>query len=301
MKKGFVVLVLSAIYVLLVLTGLVNATPEFCVADGLWSATECVCGHTPNSSLGYGQVIIGGTNSTIISCNNVLDGICPEDFADMSQVPPVIGNCSSCLDPDCTSGIGYIWGYVMDTDLDPIPNAMVTSHPVAYNISVSLSTNTTTDSSGKYNFSGFIAGRYYFSASKIGYDTSLIEHTVVRDTIREINFTLQNGTCHEDCTNSYNRCNAACDGVVFANSSNSCNFYNSTVRTLCNNKLQGIEVYLGPANGSYSWFVSCCEGIPYQKYYPSALMESSGIKNLIKTEKISRHNDVPVRIVVAYW
>ena len=303
MKKGLVFVILSlAIFSI----GMVLA--ELCTSDGTNSPTGCVCGHSPNSSMGYGQIILGGSNSTVLSCG-VSDGICPEDFADTTYVPPLVGNCSSCSDPDCTVGCptcpfpfnvtGYVWGHVRDSNGNPIEQARVTGHPIGWNNSVNLDVNATTGSNGIYNSTDFISGTYYFSASKAGYDTQLIEETVVRGSILQIDFTLQNGTCHGDCTNSYNRCNAACDGVTTSNVT--CNFYNSTVRDVCNNQLQGTEVYIGPAANPYAWFVVCCNNAPFQKYYYMAFMDGSNIKNLIKTEKIARYNSVPVRVVVAYW
>ncbi len=264
--------------------------------------TECVCGHTPNSSQGYGQVVLGGAESIIISCNNNLDLICPEDFEDTTQTPTVNGNCSQCPDPDCTvsSGGGYVWGYVTDSSSGkPLEGAVVTSHPIKWNVSSSLDTNATTRTDGMYNSTSFISGKYYFSASKDGYDTQLIEGTVIRGSILRMDFTLQNGSCHKDCTNSYNRCNAACDGISF--DTTTCKFYNSTVKEYCNNKIKNTEVYLGPDSDIKAWFIRCCDSTPYTKYYYKAYINGNNIKNLIKTEKIARYNDVPVKVVIAYW
>jgi hypothetical protein len=302
--KLMVVAIILASFVLIIS----NTVQAYNCIDGV-SVTECVCDYMPNSSLGYGQVIIGGNASIVISCNNNADGVCPEDFSDTSQIPQINASCRNCPDKDCTIGIingtnvtGYVWGYVKDVSNRPIEKAVITAHPIKWNTSASLDSNVTSGSNGLYNSSEFISGKYYFSASKDGYDTQLIEQTVIRGEILRIDFTLQNGTCHDDCTNSYNRCNAACDGVTFSDSSTQCKFYNNTVRDYCNNKLKGTEVYLGPASGYNASFIKCCDGEPYTKYYYRAYIDSGiNIKNLIKNEKIARYNDVPVRIIIAYW
>jgi len=287
---------------------------ENCI-DGV-SPTQCVCGHTPDSALGYGQVIIGGFTPSIISCNNIADGVCPEDFVSGNGT---VANCHSCTDADCavagpsTPGTGYVWGYVKDSMGRPVERATVASHPIRWNDSAaSLEDNVTTRSDGYYNTSAFLTDTYYISASKDTYDTELKEVTITRGNITRVDFTLLNGTCHEDCTNSYNRCNAACDGLTFGNSSGSkCQFfYNSTftnVKDLCNNRLKGTEVMLKQASANTAWFIQCCGDspgagqMPYQKYYSKANTDNGNIKNLIKVEKIAKYNDVPVRVVIAYW
>jgi len=255
--------------------------------------------------MGFGQVIIGGFTPSIISCNNVADGVCPEDFMDPST--GVTANCSNCPDKDCTAAgpgnTGSVSGHVRDSNNNPIEKVLVTSHPIKWNGSASLENNVTTDVNGFFNASGFLTGSYYFSASKDTYDTQLVQADIVRGKSTVVDFKLLNGTCHEDCTNSYNRCNAACDGIKFADGS-SCQFYNSTIRDACDNRMKGTEVFLGQASSDTAWFIKCCGDLPdapYQKYYSKANTDNGNIKNLIKVEKIAKYNDVPVRIVIAYW
>jgi hypothetical protein len=301
MKKAGILLVVSFVITFIGLISLVSAV-ETCY-DGV-SPTQCVCGHTPNSTQGFGQIIIGGFTPSIISCNNIADGVCPEDFSGGG----IVANCSNCPDADCTvagpSSSGSVYGYVRDINGKPIEKAIVMSHPIKWNSSASLENNLSTRSDGFYNFSGFLTGSYYFSASKETYDTQLIPVSITRGKNTIINFVLLNGTCHEDCTNSYNRCNAACDGIAFANG-NTCQFYNSTVKDLCNNRLKGTEVLLAGGTGENSTFIKCCGDQPlenpYTKYYSKATTSNGNIKNLIKVEKIAKYNDVPVRVVIAYW
>jgi len=309
MKKGYVVLMLSLISLMLVSIGLVVAV--VCPANNKDSSTGCVCGHSPDSTLGYGQVIIGGSTPSIISCNNMDDAVCPEDFTDPST--GLSANCSNCPDPDCTVGnslgVGYVWGYAYDSNNKPVENVVVTGHPIKWNNSASLDRSTVppTDSYGKYQSTAFISGKYYFSASKKGYDTQLLEATVIRGQVTRLDFKLLNGTCHEDCTNSYNRCNAECDGVIFNDSNTKCSFYDAVVKEACNNRLKGTNVSLDKYNGNpdigNKYFVECCEKAPQLERYVKAQPDviASWIKGLTKTEKIARLDEYPVRVVVAYW
>jgi hypothetical protein len=301
MKKGLVLAVLS-----LVIFSVGLATAVWCPADEADSPTGCVCDHTPNYTLGYGQVIIG---SSVYSCNNIVDGLCPEDFADPTGFT---ANCSSCQDPDCT---GTVSGTVRDSTLKPIDRVVVGGGPIPFNLIANLIRFTITDVNGLYNYSGFVTGTYSFIASKDSYDDSVETVTVIRGKETTVNFILNNGTCHDDCTNSYNRCNAYCDGITFNDSGTKCQFYNETpgnntiqndtVKKLCHNKMKGTEVYLGPVLGDpvMGWFIKCCgddPAVPYPKYYSKASAICNA-KNVIRTEKIARYNDVPVRVIINYW
>ena len=275
----------------------------FCAAEVCYngvSPTGCVCGYMPNSTLGYGQVIIGGSPPIIISCNNIGNSYCPEDFQDAAT--GLVGNCGNCPDPDCTA---TVQGTVRDGSGKPIDKVLVTGHPIKWNASASLDRSANlTSGSGFYSSSTFLTGTYYFGASKDAYDTQLIEATVVRGSVTTLNFNLQNGTCHEDCTNSYNRCNKQCDGVTFDNGTKQCKFYYDTVKKLCDTKMKGTEVFLRTISINTSEFITCCgdgADVPYTKYYKTASAGSTNVKNLIKTEKIAKYNGVPVRIVIAYW
>jgi len=320
MKKGQTqhitkYLIVKLLFISIIFTSLLILTTNIVKADYACndgtSSTECVCGHTPNSSIGYGQVIIGGATPTIISCNNILDGICPEDFTDTSQTPAVTASCTSCIDSDCTvaglGNTGYVWGYVKSVSGKPLPGAIIKGQAIRWNPIANLEVDAISGNDGMYNSSNFLTGAYSFSASEDGYDTQVLTQTIVRGSITQIDFILQNGTCHNDCTNSQNRCNAACDGVQFENGTSNCSFYTNafygnTIKNLCNNKIKGTEVDVGPSVDNSSYFVNCCEGEPYLKYYTKAYISTnSNIKNLIKTEKIAKYNDVPVRIIVAYW
>jgi hypothetical protein len=299
MKKGYMWLFVSI--VILAACAMFSVAATYNCYDGT-SDTPCVCGYKPNSLLGYGQVILNGTPQVIISCDNVGDTYCPEDFQDAST--GLIGNCSNCPDPDC---IATVQGMVKDLAGKPVEKATITGHPIKWVESANLDRNTSTTSNGLYSSDAFITGKYYFSASKDAYDTQLIEATVVRGSTTSLNFSLQNGTCHEDCTNSYNRCNKECDGVTFDNGTKQCKFYDENVKKLCDTKTKGTVVYLGPGTGNAGIFITCCgDGtdesyMPYEKYYSKASVDSNNLKNLVKTEKIAKYNGIPVRIIIAYW
>ena len=279
MKKGYWVL-----YVLIA-TIFITSLPN--------ASAELVCGQNPNSLAGYGQVNISGV---IYSCSNTADGLCPEDYEDFNN-PAVFGDCSSCPDPDCT---GAVSGTVYGSGGAYIERASVRSHPIKWDpLAPSLEKNATTNSIGAFSFS-VTTGKYYMSASKDSYDTELKEVTILRNQNTVVNFNLLNGTCHDDCTNSYGRCNAACDGMQFNNGTANCNFYPGAA-PLCNNRLKGTEVLFAPYNSTSAYFLECCEAAPLLKYYADVNVTAKGIKNLAKYEKIAKYNDVPVKIIVAYW
>jgi hypothetical protein len=301
MKKGHsIILALLMAVIVLLSSSIVSA---YVCTDGV-SPTECVCGHTPNSALGYGQVIIGA--STVISCNhnNDGDGICPEDFIDAST--GIVANCNNCPDPDCTA---TVYGYVKDSTGKPIEKVLIKGSPVKWNASANLDRSAPlTNTLGVYTYSGFITGKYYFSASKDSYDTGMIEANITRGKTISLNFTLNNGTCHDDCTNSYNRCNKKCNGMTFGDgvTSTSCSFYNSTIAELCDNRMIGTEVFVRTINATTSEFVKCCEESPKPKYYTQFNVSNSGsengnIKNLVKNEKIAKRDSVLTRVIVVTW
>ncbi len=313
MKKGYVVLLISLLIVVVV-SSLITAADELCPVDNKISSTGCVCGHSPNTSLGYGQVIIGGAIPSIISCNNILDGVCPEDFTDAGGVT---ANCGSCPDPDCTVNnslnVGYISGKVTDKAGKGVLGVLITGHPIKWNNSANLDRSAPlTDDYGDYNSKTFLSGKYFFSASKKGYDTQLVEVTVTRGIVNSsVNFILSNGTCYDDCTNSENRCSAACDGITFNDSGTKCTFFSDgtfpapIIRTACDNQPKNSSVKLGQygADENHTYFVKCCEEAPTLERYVKAKPDTSKntVGNLVKTEKIAKRYGYPVRVVVAYW
>jgi hypothetical protein len=299
MKKRFLSYALFFSVVLIVLLNIDYSNALVYQTDCL-TAVEPVCGQCPDSSRGYGQVIILDVPN---SCNNFADGFCPEDYQNGST-DAVFGNCSNCHDPDCTGTvIGKVYAF---TGL-PISRAVVKALPIRYNLSApTLERNATTDVNGNFDLYGVTTGTYYFSASHEGFDTQVLSVTVLRNkTTTNITFNLANGTCFDDCTNSYGRCNAQCDGLTFKNDTTKCIFYNSTsidAASICDNRLKGTEVIIpNTFNGTHAQFIDCCEGTPYWKYYQPVTVSTSTINNLAKIETLVNYNDQPVKIIVAYW
>jgi hypothetical protein len=297
MKKGFVFLMLS--FVILSM-GLASAV--ICPVDGGFTDTECVCGHIPNSVLGYGQVIIG---AAFYSCSNIADGLCPEDFID--TITGLTANCGSCADPDCT---GRISGRITDESGKPIDRVTITGGPIPYNQSVNLSTSTVTLANGQFNGTFITGWNYTIIATKDSYTTRTYTVTVGRGVELVLpDLSLPNGTCFDDCTNVFGRCSAECDNVEFNASGTKCKFYNNTVRDLCNNKLKNTEVFLGWNETNLGWFILCCgddttvgsREQPYLKYYGTVSDTTCNTQNVVKVEKIARYNDVPVRVIITYW
>ncbi len=295
-------------WIFFIIFGLISINYVFAECGGI-DQPPCVCGQEPNSTIGYGQVII---DSQYFSCSNIQDYVCPEDFQD-AAIPEIVGNCSSCIDPDC---IGTATGVVKNTEGATVPRAKITTHPLKYEESApTLETSTESLQDGTYSFNA-PTGTYYFSASASGYDTQLIEATINRYSVSSgINFVLANGTCHDDCTNYYGRCSKECEGTTSSNTSggsiDKCEFYNVYIASLCNNKLAGVSAFIGKtysdgeitytAGDNKAWFVDCCEGEPYTKYYANAGVTLNQLDNLIKVTKLVKYEDRPVTIIVALW
>lgn len=296
MKKGFLLYVIFfAIIFFATMFFIVTYSSALIYPTQCPNATEGVCGQCPDSLTGYGQISFLGVPS---SCNNFADSICPEDFQNGSN-DNMTGNCYNCHDPDCT---GTVNGTVFANGL-LLGRVTVKALPIRYNLSApSMERSTITSTNGQFSLSGITTGTYYLSAIQDGFDTQLLLVTVKRNqTTTGVVFNLENGTCYEDCTNSYGRCNAQCDGLNFS-AGGFCGFYNTTVATLCDNRFKGTDVMIpGSDNGTHAQFINCCEGTPYVKYYSQAVVSTSSIKNLAKIEKIVKYNDQPVRVVIAYW
>lgn len=266
------------------------------IVYGAMSTTPLlVCGHNPESLAGYGEVKVWGF---YFSCDNVPDGVCPEDYQDAFN-STIFGDCSSCADPDCT---GNITGTVFDYKGVPIDNAAVTAHPIKWNQSApSMETSVNTAVGGSYNLIA-PTGRYYFVASKDSYDNLFLMATITRNGVSYLNFSLNNGTCNDDCTDSGNNCKAACDGLTFEGGSR-CTFDNAKTRELCDNRTKGTDVLYDtiPGNDTHAWFVNCCEAAPVIKYYAKAQTDSSKIKDLVQIEKVANLNGDPVKVIVAVF
>jgi hypothetical protein len=103
--------------------------------------------------------------------------------------------------------------------------------------------------------------------TKRKYDADVKTVTIRNNTqgIIEKNFTLISGSCNQDCTDSFNRCNPECEGFIDENG-NECSFYSyapdypvELVMEKCAYKMKGTTVVLNVTEDEYV-VVECCEG-----------------------------------------
>jgi hypothetical protein len=308
MKKGYNVLIISFAAVIILAITATSVYGDWCIEGDAGPGVPCVCGHLPDSLLGYGQVKIG---EIYYSCDNdPSDGICPEDFKD--PLSGIIGNCINYPDADCDvvnniTSEGNVQGYITNQNGEPLAGARVTFSTLYYGNGTHLATILTTDFNGLYNSTNVTTGSNAVKVQMDGYDTAISEVIVFGGKAMEMNFTLINGTCHGDCTNSYGRCNSGCNNMTFLDGGE-CNCKNSTLVTAnetlnaCNNVIAGKTVWIKNHNETHSWYVTCCEGEPHLQYNAKAdISGNDKIKNLVKTEKIVRYGYNPSRLVIAYW
>jgi hypothetical protein len=255
-----------------------------------------VCDHNPDSLTGFGETKLW---FFYFSCDNAADGVCPEEYQD--AFAPIVADCSTCIDPDC---VGTLKGTVSDYQGYLVDGAIVTAHPIRYDVTApSLEKSVLTNNNGEFSFL-VPTGKYYFSAAKDNYDTELKYATILRGKETTMNFNLLNGTCHDDCTNSYGRCNAACDGMEFENGAKECRFENDIAKQKCNNRLKGTDIFYqedATDKQNYAYFLECCEGSPIRKYYSSVVLDSSNVRDLVQIEKAANLLGDPVKIVVAVF
>ncbi|MFH1400406.1 MAG: carboxypeptidase-like regulatory domain-containing protein [Nanoarchaeota archaeon] len=239
---------------------------------------------------GYGAVEVCGL---CYVCGDA-DGVCPEEFKDASGN---IANCSACADPDCQANI---FGYVraLDGAHDPIPLATVKAVPNNPLIpEVSAQTLATgMPGIGWYNLS-VTTGTYVVSASKIGFDTEIKEGIILTTAQQlQVDFLLPNGTCHEDCSDYFGRCNAACEGIK------GCSYDRDYYGDLCDGRRldEWVEVK-NESSGNSSFSIQCCIGdVTITEYRPPYSLKGN-MKDLITTCRPVTYGFLPVRVCVATW
>jgi hypothetical protein len=249
------------------------------------AADVCGAPWPGNSSQGKGMAII---------CNhfypcNVSDGVCPEDFVDSAGFR---ANCENCSDIDCTLKIS---GYVTDTSGTALPGA---------NVSVQLSAfkpSTLANAIGFYSLN-IQPGKYPITTTKDGFDTAIYENTFSRGNIYEHNFTLPLGVCNPDCTNSFNRCSAQCDGITFNYSQDTkCEFPSASAKAICNDKIKGVRLLYGlNASDGHNLYVTCCEGPIFESFSPVVRL-GGDIQNVVKYSRIVTYKGQPVKLNVVVW
>jgi hypothetical protein len=294
MKKGgilIIALLICVAYAMAVVPGqcIVGVTESY-QCPGVVEGTYYHVGDTTATGLHIGAAEICGD---CYVCGDA-DGVCPEDFE--SATPPnTKGDCSGCNDPDCSARItGNV--YALGNGVPPfipLQGAIVRAVPANPNLPEYYSEPT--DYYGHYEINFLPAGWFEVAASLIGYDTEIKNITVKVREVGNVNFTLPNGTCHEDCTDSFARC-ADCQGVK------GCNYVDDTVKALCMNRKIGDIIPYGPPDSSDNVKnVVCCNGnVTTEEYRPNT-GATGCMDNLVTIQVPAILDGQPVVVNIAVW
>ncbi len=303
LKQLFLLMIIIVIFFLI-------KPNELVVADGGCDLSkDFACGSTLDSSAGFGAVAIC---DDCYVCG-VADGVCPEDYTDGTTT----ASCFNCPDPDCNVTLrGYVkddYGHYLndvsvETQIYDSGNSKTTSHYGGIGLNGYYSLNVP-------------PGNYWISFKKFGYQTRLVKFTESVETfsgsdIYELNVTLQNASCHADCSGFYYpgetpRCSAACNG--FSQEGDSCTFitnYEGTgdfsgqtfnIAEECDTVPVGAYKTLAVSDNNILR-VQCCEGTPEIIPRRKAEVKTSSIKDLIIRSFVSemqgRAELVKVKIIV---
>ena len=162
-------------------------------------------------------------------------------------------DCDGQIDIQDTNCTATLEGYIYNEKGVPIGGATVTGSPPGLGPPYETTSPPTTPD-GHYTLNP-VVGTYNFIARKEGYDDNITTTTITTGTTQQLNFTLRNGSCHEDCTDYYGNCNPACNGTTFAGGEN-CTFINP----LCYNRPKGFTArYINKTTNTITEYV-CCEG-----------------------------------------
>jgi len=246
------------------------------------------------------------------------------------------GNCQIGVETDCfnhqdddCNGYGdltdaqsclgaVLSGYVYDEKQNPIGGVVVTASPPALGTEYERRSEPSRGYDGYYEIRTPppIAGTYNFIARKPGYDGNITKIPITAGAEAHQNFVLRNGSCHDDCTDSYGNCNPACDGSTFGNGyMMGCNF----VSELCAYRPKGFVVkVVGPAgepshDGSVDCTgpdcvvrsITCCEGeaagpsVTYPVIFPRISGDVKDLRVLERTVK-KDGNLVTIKFAV-FW
>lgn len=215
------------------------------------------------------------------------DGVCPEDFGNTTNT----AKCIDSPDPDCPANVeGYVRELLTDNEIvnakvSIIPPASSTTlHPVVV----------FTDTEGYYRVTNVTSGRWIFRAEKPGYDTEVKNFILEKGGTNIVNFLLPEGTCNQDCTNSFGRCSAECAGV------NGCVYDNPTVQNLCDDRSPGSFVITN-TSGEFITKVGCCRGQPVIKEFRPKARVYGDMENLVTRSVVLTLNGEPVTIHFSIW
>jgi len=302
MKKGFEAFIIIFLVLLAVFSLEAYARSTQCNTDPVnGDRSVCYNGNFPiSSATGNGAAEICGN---CYVCGDA-DGVCPEDFKQIVEISPgyKLANCSGCNDPDCFATVrGYVHDYeelVSNNRLTPVPYAQVKG--VAHNYLIPEVVKQTT-ADGYYEIT-VPNGKVILSASKIGYDSQLYDiYTFYQRQEYTINFFLPNATCHEDCTDYFNRCNKDCQGVK------NCMYadwdpvlLHSDVADLCHQRTLGSKIVLNSSE-NFTTSTVCCRGDTNITSYTPQYLLTGPMKNLVTYDVPAIYHGMPARVIIATW
>ncbi len=214
------------------------------------------------------------------------DGVCPEDFGDGNRR----ASCTNHPDINCVARIS---GEVTDeVEGFPISEAKITAVPPPGSSLPEIIE--LTDSSGNYFVENIPAGRWIFRVEKLGFDTVIQEEIIDYGKTNLIDFVMPKGTCNQDCTNSFGRCSADCDGV------NGCSYWNPLVKELCDEQNPGTEVIVNETGEFVTKYQCCNSNIELREFRPKAIVHGD-MEQLVLRETVARMNNDIVKVKIAVW
>jgi hypothetical protein len=279
----------------------------------------CSCGTTTFSSWDSGtKPYCCGDNSTnefvrtnpadsnIVACCNA-SGKCVDSFGKcQAGLEETEALCIDTIDNDCdglidcadTNCTGLVTGTITDDKGQGMQGVIVKSSPPGK--SVECERNATTDATGHYSLDALI-GTYNIIARKPGYDDNITVVTVLSKQLAPLgnvtNFTLRNGTCHADCTDSYGNCNPACDTLTFTNATGEvdpCNLI-----PICANRPKDFRATTPSGTNIVEY--SCCEG-EITRTYPAKKAQIGGdMENVYVYKTVVKLGLQYVTLNIAYW
>lgn len=158
---------------------------------------------------------------------------------------------------------------------------------------------TTSNSAGYYELL-LPPGVYTITFSKTRYVTETLTAIEIHEQTQQDILLQLSSECQSDCTKNDGVCHADCSGK------NSCYFYNSVTRTLCDNKRAGwlIDYPYSP----YGRKVECCTGRPrggLNYTQPSAQVQDlefpSDIYNIVTVKKYLYYRGQPITMYVTLY
>jgi hypothetical protein len=196
------------------------------------------------------------------------------------------------FDPACRSDLD---GYVADQFNDPISSARIQMILVGPR-SERLYLETFTNASGYYQFTNVPSSIFKILYSKESFNPHLQIENFTYQSVNQINVTLDQGLCLQDCTTSSRPgiCSSACDGF------NGCAFYNTTVASFLNGRVANYDYQITLPEGNY--LVSACEGIP-QPYFDDLSRQNDNFacpsgSTLVIIERVALQDGEPVKVII---